>query len=109
MRFEYREEKNARIHTVVAVNGKFWVGHDRGITILHPDGGREVVIPEEGDKPPTILPPDPVAGRMRLPGAVTHLFPLPVGKGASYVSRFGGFGVVRFIDVAVDPPPPVEK
>jgi hypothetical protein len=109
VRFEYREQKGARLHTVVAVNGKFWVGHDRGITILHPDGGREVVLPEKEGQPPTILPPDPVAQRLRLPGAITYLFPLPVGKGVSYVSRFGGFGVVRFVDEAAEAPAPVEK
>jgi hypothetical protein len=43
-------------------------------------------------------PVDTVAGSVRLAGPVIYIFPLLVGGGASYVSEFGGFGVVQFVE-----------
>jgi hypothetical protein len=107
--FDHREDKGALLRTVVAIDDKFWVGHDRGITILHADGGQPTVIPQQGDQPETVLPPEPVAQRLRIPGPVIHLFPLPVGKAAAYVSEFGGMGVVRYVDRSIEPAEPTEK
>ena len=75
----YLEPDRAVIHCVVSVGGYFWLGHDRGITVLDPDRAD-----------------DPVIGRLRLPGPVSWIFPQLSGNGAAYVSEFGGFGVVEF-------------
>jgi hypothetical protein len=40
---------------------------------------------------------------MRLPGSVKFLYPLLVGGGATYVSEFGGFGVISIIDEPIAP------
>lgn len=100
--WEYREEKGAKLHTVIAVAGDFWIGHDRGITILRADGGQSLIDPKamKEAKSRAAAPPtaEPVRERLRLPGAVKYLFPLLAGKGASYVSEYGGFGAARFID-----------
>lgn len=85
-------EPNAKMHCVVASEGEFWVGHDRGITVLHAiepppvrsGSGKAVVI-------------DPVIDRLRFEGPVLHLFPLIVGHGVSFVSRYGGVGVAEFV------------
>jgi hypothetical protein len=101
--WQYREDKGAKLHTVIAINGQFWVGHDRGITILWPGGAAPPPIdPKTGDPLAPAAPADPVVERLRIPGPVRYLFPLLVGKGASYVSEFGGFGVARFIDEPIE-------
>jgi len=76
----YDEPDEAKLHCIVAVDGRFWLGHERGITVLR---GRD---------------PDPTAvmGRLRLDGPVRFIFPLLGGGGAVYVSEFGGLGVARF-------------
>lgn len=102
--WEYHEAKGARLHTVIAVDGDFWVGHDRGITILRADGGQAMLDPKSIEKAkkddPGAPPPvaDPVKERLRFAGPVKYLFPLLAGKGATYVSEFGGFGVARYIE-----------
>ncbi|MDY7109731.1 MAG: hypothetical protein SYC29_13935 [Planctomycetota bacterium] len=77
--FVHAEPVGATLHCVAAVDGRFWVGHDRGITVLR--GG----------------PRDPAAviGRLRLDGPVCFIFPLLEGGGAAWVSEFGGLGVAR--------------
>lgn len=75
----YLEPDRSLIRCVVSVGGYFWLGHDRGITVLDP---------HRAD--------DPVIGRLRLPGPVGWIFPQLSGNGAAYVSEFGGFGVVEF-------------
>jgi hypothetical protein len=99
--FEYRELGpggiESRLHTVVSVEGEFWLGHDDGMTVL--------AIPA--------IPPRPtgsvtramatvdelkIAGRLRLDGPVRHLFPLRVDRGVSFVSRYGGFGIARYAE-----------
>ena len=75
----YDEPDEAKLHCIVAVDGRFWLGHQRGITVLR---GRD---------------PDPTAvmGRLRLDGPVRFIFPLLGGGGAVYVSESGGLGVAR--------------
>jgi hypothetical protein len=34
--------------------------------------------------------------RLRIPGPVLYIYPLLIGGGASYVSEYGGFGVVEW-------------
>lgn len=87
----HSEGEQCLIHTVASVDGDFWIGHDRGITVL-----RARVAPASKKTP--AIPSLEVAGRLRIPGPVRHIYPLLAGGGASYVSEFGGFGVARWID-----------
>ncbi len=112
--WEYREEKGAKLRTIIAVDGDFWIGHDRGITVLKADGGQSTIDPKlvaKAKKDPSIVvpPPNPVKERLRIPGPVLYLAPLLAGNGASYVSELGGFGVARYIDEEIDEPTPVKK
>lgn len=111
--WEYRVEKGAKIHTVIAVDGDFWIGHDRGITILRADGGQSLIDPQmvaKAQKDPTLPMPvaNPVRDQLRFPGPVLYLIPLLAGTGATYVSENGGFGVARYIEVE-QPGPPVKS
>jgi len=74
----HTEPQRPRMHCIVAVAGRYWVGHDRGITVLDP--GKSGA---------------PVVDRLRLPGAVIFLMPLPDGTGAAFVTEAGVFGVVE--------------
>jgi hypothetical protein len=78
--FVYVEPDGASLHCLAAVDGRFWVGHDRGITVLR--GGKR--------------DPTAVIGRLRIDGPVRFIFPLLEGGGAAWVSEFGGLGVARF-------------
>jgi hypothetical protein len=69
----YTEAGSPAISCIEAVDGRFWIGHDRGITVLDGDGR--------------------VIGRLRLAGPVRYVFPLAAG-GAAWVSEVGGFGTV---------------
>lgn len=99
---EYRERGpggiESKLHTVVSVEGEFWVGHDDGITVL--------ALPEIA---PTRARAERVAdglaaaelrvvGRVRLDGPVRHLFPMRADRGVSFVSTYGGFGIARYAD-----------
>jgi len=102
---EYREPKGAKMRTVVAVGGDFWIGHDRGITIL---SGMPLAAKLPGERSSSSRnQPRPLAAaqpeslvkqRLRIPGPVLYIFPMLAGRGASYVSEFGGFGAARFIN-----------
>lgn len=75
--WEYREPKGAKLRTIIAVDGDFWLGHDRGITVLKADGGQTPTDPkliEKAKKDPTIVLPtaDPVKERLRIPGPVLY-------------------------------------
>ncbi|MCZ6837386.1 MAG: hypothetical protein O7G85_16545 [Planctomycetota bacterium] len=74
------ESEGSRMHCVISVKGRFWLGHDRGVTVLDPGQAHENLIVQ----------------RFRLPGAIIHLMPLLSGEGAAYVSESGGFGVITF-------------
>ena len=69
----YTEAGSPAVSCIEAVDGQFWIGHDRGITVLAADGR--------------------VIGRLRLAGPVRYVFPLAAG-GAAWVSEAGGFGTV---------------
>lgn len=79
--YTYSDVNGALLHTVVAVDGNFWIGHERGITALTPGSGVRYI-----------------ANNLRLDGPVLYIYPLLVGGGASYVSEYGGFGVAKFVD-----------
>jgi hypothetical protein len=106
--WSFSEPDGARINTVVAVEGDFWIGHDRGITVLRstmPRTEEEIEAAMKAAKRSGYVPPPPYAvlGSMRLPGSVKFLYPLLVGGGATYVSEFGGFGVISIIDEPIAP------
>jgi hypothetical protein len=67
----YTEPDWSEVSCIEAVDGQYWIGHDRGITVL--DGRGRVI------------------GRLRLAGPVRYVFPLASG-GAVWVSQSGGFG-----------------
>jgi len=100
----YSEPDGSLIHTVVAVDGDFWIGHDKGITVLR---AADLTAPPQKSTAnksgsSSATPPlDRVRARLRLEGPVLYLFPLLVGNGASYVSQLGGFGVAEFVDEPV--------
>ena len=76
---------------VAAVDGDFWIGHDRGVTVIK----SVEAVPVKGAAPRAS---DRILGRLRFAGPVLHIHPLLVGGGASFVSEFGGFGVAKFIE-----------
>ncbi len=97
----YRERDDAQLHTVIAVDGHFWVGHDDGITILHPQPQIE-----RHEDAPFDVDAAMVRDRIVLDGPVRHIFPLSVGDGVSYVAEMGGFGVAEIRTVPIDELPP---
>lgn len=84
----YREPRG-RMHTVIASDGDFWVGHDYGISVLRDT----IEMRSAGDGGPRVRR----VGGFRLDGPVRYLFPGRVGGGATYVAEAGGFGIARFI------------
>lgn len=97
----YTEPGGSLIHCVVAIDGEnFWIGHDKGITVLKPilPAAPPVKFSMSGQAPSTVNLTDHVVGRLRMDGPVLHIYPLMVGGGASYVSVFGGFGVAQFVE-----------
>ena len=85
--YDWQEPVTTVFHTIAAIDGELWLGHDRGITVLRP------AHPES----------ERVAARIRVPGGVQFIFPLLVGGGASFVSEYGGFGVVRYVNQVESP------
>jgi hypothetical protein len=87
----YTEPDGATIWCVAAVDGDFWISHDRGITALRP------VEPSPDDQKslPKGTHRDLVLGSVRIPGPVIYIYPLLIGGGVSYVSQHGGFGVAE--------------
>jgi hypothetical protein len=77
---------------LAVADGRIWIGHDFGIDIVAYDPVLREVFSEE---------------RIRLTGPMVALYPNRVGGGVTYVARFGGFGVVRLVDV--DAPPIASK
>jgi hypothetical protein len=78
--------EDVAVSCLAAVDGRIWVGHERGVTVL-------------SGRPPK---PADVLGDIRLDGPVLHLFPLLRGGGAVYVTRHGGLGVARLDESAVE-------
>jgi hypothetical protein len=108
-RFTYSEAGSGTavlIHCVEAVDGEFWIGHDRGITVLKAppapiDEGAPKRETQKAQQAAQQIAANRVAGRVRLDGPVLYIYPLLVGGGASFVSEFGGFGVAKFVDEPV--------
>lgn len=95
------------LRCVIAVEGRLWVGHDRGLAILEVDRStpQEIALAKKNEQPP----PEPklaAIGDIRLHGPVPYLFALLTGRGAAYVATYGGLGTVEFIDEPI--PTPIE-
>lgn len=85
------------MHTVVTVEGEFWIGHDDGITVL--------ALPAEdrprrarGQRGSSQRDQLQIVGRVRIDGPVRYLYPLRTERGVSFVSRYGGFGIARYAE-----------
>ncbi len=90
--WDYSDPQGAQFQCVVPIDGDFWVGHGRGLTVLKP------IPPVPQTKNGRNQEIDRVAGNIRIDGPVRYIFPLLVGGGASFVSEFGGFGVAQFVE-----------
>ncbi len=66
---------------VESLDGKLWIWHQDGVDVLGVEGGALRQL-----------------GAFRIEGPVKYLFPQRVGGAAAYVSEFGGFGLLDFID-----------
>ena len=69
------------IYGVESFDGKLWIWHQDGIDVLGLEGGQLRQL-----------------GAFRVEGPVRFLFPQRVGGAVAYVSEFGGFGVLDFVD-----------
>jgi hypothetical protein len=78
-----------RHECMASVEGDIWVGHDRGVSVFRRGMDSKWAVLDS----------------VRLDGPVLFLFPERLARGASYVSEFGGMGLLRF----ETPVAPVEK
>lgn len=78
--YQFSPTDHARMLCVTTVDGDIWVGTEDGLIVLNGD-----------------TPAAEVIDTVRIPGPVNALYTLRVGGGAVYVSRLGGFGVVRWL------------
>lgn len=93
------ESVPVRIRCVEAVDGDFWIGHDRGITVIR--APRPPLDPKASRTEQAAArqaASNRVVGRIRVCGPVLYIYPLLVGGGASFVSEFGGFGVAKYVE-----------
>lgn len=77
----YRPAVDGLVHGVESLGGRLWIWHDNGVDVLRAD--------QSGVTP---------AGFFAIEGPVRYLFPQRVGGSVAYVSEFGGFGVLDFVD-----------
>ena len=80
--------RGGEIETLAIADGRIWVGHRAGIDAYGLDQATGEPVLED---------------RIVLSGPVFMLYPNRVGGGVSFVSQFGGMGLVR--PVPVDAPP----
>jgi hypothetical protein len=105
--FTYVEPGGSMIRCIAAVDGDFWLGHDRGITVIRVSDVPAIIGPSKvgqagkGRATPVVASArgsTSLITQLRLPGPVTHLYPLMIGGGASFVSEYGGMGVARWVN-----------
>jgi len=72
--------------TVVTVGNDLWIGHDDGIDVWRRVNGSMIRV-----------------ARVRLQGPVTNIFARRTDDGASWVSLFGGMGVVLWQPISSSP------
>ncbi len=101
----WEHPKQQRLHCVIAVESRFWVGHDSGVTILkvRQPTPEEIEIAAKNE----LDPPQPelqVDGNVWLHGPVRYLFALLTNRGATYVATYSGFGTIEFIEEPIPAP-----
>ena len=69
--------QGAYARTLATVGSDLWIGHDDGIDIWRLDGAKMDRV-----------------GKIRLQGPIVNIFPRRTNDGASWVSLYGGMGVV---------------
>lgn len=99
---EWSPADNGRVWVLTVVDGDLWIGHDHGITVLrHRDvatmGGPYPVAVSAPKGKTTPECPLVEIGSVTWEGPIFNLTPLRTGKGVSFVSRWGGFGVVEWV------------
>jgi ligand-binding sensor domain-containing protein len=94
-----------QLHCVIAVEGRLWVGHERGVAVLDVEqpSTDEIAAAVKNEQPP----PQPrlaIVEDIWLHGPVRYVFALLTGRGAAYVATYGGFGTVEFLEEAIPVP-----
>lgn len=108
---EWTPPLDGRVWSLVVIDGDLWVGHDRGIAVLRRQGSADEMsgvfpvksVPPRGKASPGC--PLVEIGSIVCEGPVFNLSPLRTGQGASFVSRWGGFGVVEWVIPSSKPKP----
>ncbi|MDZ4755064.1 MAG: hypothetical protein SGJ11_11295 [Phycisphaerae bacterium] len=77
----WRARDGGEIFGVESLDGRLWIWHEDGIDVLRGEGGR--IVPD---------------GSVRVEGPVKYFYPQRVGGAAAFVSEFGGFGVLDFVE-----------
>lgn len=91
------------IWVLALVDGDLWIGHERGISVLRhrtaAEGGTGAFPVQQSKAAGTMTGTSPLVeiASITLEGPVIHLFPLRTGRGASWVSQWGGLGVVEWV------------
>lgn len=80
----WKPNTGGAVQGVESFDGKLWIWHDDGIDVLGAQGSAVGAL-------------QPM-GAVRLEGSVKYLFPQRVGGAVAYVSEFGGFGLIDFIE-----------
>ena len=73
------EFPNRRLETVASIDGRFWVGHSHGISVIDPRSGS-------------------VVDDLHLDGPVFLIYPTLDGRGALWASEHDGVGVARWVN-----------
>jgi hypothetical protein len=77
----WRPRLGGEVFGVENLDAKLWIWHEDGIDVVSVE--------------PTRLVPN---GSVRVDGPVKYFFPQRVGGAAAFVSEFGGFGVLDFVE-----------
>ncbi len=80
--------RGGKVSTIIAADGRLWIGHDHGIDVYGYDSATAELVAED---------------RIVLEGPIVALYPSRVGGGVSFVARFGGFGVIRAVPLEDEP------
>jgi len=103
---------NGRVRVLAVVDGDLWIGHDRGISVLRQRPaatgeaiGAYPVVPSTPRESTALECPLVEIGSIVWEGPIFILSPLRTGGGASFVSQWGGFGVVEWVIPGKKPGP----
>lgn len=85
----WRPQVEGIVYGVESFAGRIWIWHEHGIDVLAADATGVRAL-----------------GHFAVEGPVRYLFPQRVGGAVAYVSEFGGFGVLDFVDREILPSVP---